>query len=70
MLFYRDQPKITVLTARVLASLADVFGEDIHSFLPDILRALVRAVADPNVTSDVADEVLVSTTSYIMVFSH
>ena len=39
------QPKITSVTARILASLADAVGEDVVSFLPDILRGFVRALA-------------------------
>ena len=46
------EPSVTPITARILALLSDVFGENIHSFLPDILRSCIRSISENSDTED------------------
>jgi hypothetical protein len=36
---------VTVFSAQCLAALSDSFDDDLHSYLPDIVKSLVRAMA-------------------------
>ena len=59
-------PSVTVFSLRVLANLATSFGDEVHSYLPEILRSVVRAIAADTTNAEDAAKMLVSAQTFVL----